>query len=157
VAAGFAAGALALSTSIALASYQFTRSSLLAERERTAVRAAYFDAAIVQAGLAGDRPDIIEVLRSLDTGGDRRAVLHREGIWYARNVDAGVTTGIPARMQQLVADGNPAVQRIRADGQPAVVVGVPLSPWRRRCGRSPWCSPPSRSPRPWPGPASAGG
>ncbi|XTZ16854.1 sensor histidine kinase [Micromonospora echinospora] len=128
VAAGFAAGALALSTSIALASYQFTRSSLLAERERTAVRAAYFDATIVQAGLTGERPDIIEVLRSLDTGGDRRAVLRRDGIWYARNVDAGVTTGIPERMQRLVAAGTPAVQRIRADGQPAVVVGVPLSP-----------------------------
>ncbi|WDZ88116.1 sensor histidine kinase [Micromonospora cathayae] len=127
VSAGFAAGALALSTSIALASYQLTRSSLLAERERTAVRAAYFDAAIVQSGLTGDRPDVIEVLRSLDTGGNRRAVLRRDGIWYARNVDAGVTTGIPARLQDLVADGTPAVQRIRVDGQPAVVVGVPLS------------------------------
>lgn len=127
VTAGFAAGALALSTSIALASYHLTRSSLLTERERTAVRAAYFDATVVQSGLAGDQPNIVEVLRSLDTGGNRRAVLRRDGTWYARNIDAGVTAAIPHDLQQLVEQGIPAVQRVRTEGQPAIVVGVPLS------------------------------
>ncbi|MER7167122.1 HAMP domain-containing sensor histidine kinase [Micromonospora sp. NPDC000207] len=128
VTAGFTAGALALSTAIALVSYQVTRSSLLAERERTAVRAAYLDATVVQAGLAADRPDILEILRSLDTGGNRRAMLHLDGEWYARNLDAGITDSIPAALQQLAQSGQPVVQRVRAGGQPALVVGVPLAP-----------------------------
>jgi two-component system sensor histidine kinase MtrB len=41
VSAAFAIGALLLSVSISLVSYQSTRNTLFAERERTAVRAAY--------------------------------------------------------------------------------------------------------------------
>ncbi|MFY1702437.1 sensor histidine kinase [Micromonospora sp. WMMA1923] len=127
VTAGFTAGALALSTAIALVSYQVTRGSLLAERERTAVQAAYLDSTVVQSGLAAEQPDILEILRSLDTGGDRRAVLHRDGTWYARNLDAGITSAIPAALQQLTQQGEPAVQRVQAGGAPALVVGVPLA------------------------------
>jgi signal transduction histidine kinase len=128
VMAGFAVGALALSVSMALVSYQLTRSSLLEERERTAVSATYFDATVMQAGLAGDHPDVVEVLRSLDTGADRRAVLRRDGLWYARNADAGVTSAVPQALQQLVEQGQPATQRVHTDGQSFIVVGVPLTP-----------------------------
>ncbi|MGC9670586.1 sensor histidine kinase [Planosporangium sp. 12N6] len=124
--AGFAAGALLLSTSIAVLSYELTRRSLLAERERTAVRVTYFDATVVQAGLATDRPDIVDVLRSLDTGPIRRPVLRRDGTWYARNADAGVTSSVPASLERLAESGSPGVQRVRANGQPALVVAVPL-------------------------------
>lgn len=127
VTAGFTAGAFLLSASMALVSYQLTRSSLLDERERTAVRAAYLEAAVVRARLATERPDIVETLRSLDTGQARRAVLHRNGTWYARNADAGVTAAIPQSLRQAVEAGSPAMQRVRMEGQPAVVVGVPLS------------------------------
>ncbi|HWH00542.1 MAG TPA: HAMP domain-containing sensor histidine kinase [Pilimelia sp.] len=126
VTGGFAAGALVLSTSMALLSYLLTRESLLEQRETAAVRAAYVDAAVVQAGLAGGHPDIVGVLRSLDTGGNRRAVLRRNGAWYSRNADAGLTTAIPAALQRHVEQGRPGMQRVRADGQPAVVVGLPL-------------------------------
>jgi signal transduction histidine kinase len=126
VTAGFAAGALALSVSMALVSYQLTRSSLLEERERTTVRAAYFDATVVRAGLAADQPDIVAVLRSLDTGDNRSAILRRDGRWYAREADTGLTAAVPHGLQQLVQQGQPAMQRVRSDGQPAIVVGVPL-------------------------------
>lgn len=127
VVAGFAGGALALSTSMALVSYQLTRSTLVNGRERTTVRAAYFDAGVVRAGLATDQPDIVEILRSLDTGGNRRAMLRRNGTWYARSPDTGITSAVPADLQRLVEQGEPAVQLVHADGGPAVVVGVPLS------------------------------
>ena len=72
VIAGFAAGALTLSALMALVSYQITRRSLLNEREGTAVRAAYYDAAVVRAGLgSAAQPDVVAVLRSLDTGENR--------------------------------------------------------------------------------------
>ena len=127
VTAGFAVGALVLSAVMAFVSYLLVRTSLLEERERSAVRAAYFNATVVDAGLSADRPDIVEVLRSLDTGEDRHAVLRRDGAWYARTVDEGITAAIPSRLQRIAEQGEPAVQRVRVDGEPSVVVAVPLS------------------------------
>jgi hypothetical protein len=127
VTAAFAVGALLLSASMATASYELTRRSLLAERERTAVRAAYFDATVVGSSLDTDGADLVEILRSLDTGGSRRAVLRRDGTWYARTADTGITAAIPDRLRRLVERGSPAVQRVQVDGQVALLVGVPLS------------------------------
>jgi two-component system, OmpR family, sensor histidine kinase MtrB len=128
VIAGFAAGALALSATMALVSFQITRQSLLAERQRTAVRAAYYDAAVVQAGIAATtRPDVVAVLRTLDTGEERRAVLQRGGQWYARSADSGVTEAIPAALRRRAQEGVAAVQLVRAAGVPTLVVAVPLT------------------------------
>ncbi|MDG4811093.1 HAMP domain-containing sensor histidine kinase [Micromonospora sp. WMMD1120] len=127
VTVAFAVGAFLLSASMALVSYELTRRSLIGERERTALRAAYFDATVVRAGLATETPDVVEVLRSLDTGGSRRPVLNLDGEWYARTADPDTTTAIPAELRDAVAAGRPAVQRVRVNGQTALVVGVPLS------------------------------
>ncbi|MET8266398.1 sensor histidine kinase [Micromonospora arida] len=127
VTAVFAVGALLLSASMALVSYELTRRSLLDERERTALRAAYFDATVVRAGLDTDTPDVVEVLRSLDTGGIRRPVLHLDGEWYARTADPTTTAAVPVELRRVVEAGEPAVQRVRVDGQSVLVVGVPLS------------------------------
>ena len=124
--AGFAAGALLISTVMALASFDLTRRSLVNGRERSAVRAAYFDATVVHAGLASDEPDIVDVLRSLDTGGSRRVVLSRHSQWYGRGPDTGFTTAIPAALYDLVLGGQPGVQRVRVDAGTALVIGVPL-------------------------------
>nr|WP_296076491.1 HAMP domain-containing sensor histidine kinase [uncultured Actinoplanes sp.] len=128
VTAGFAAGALCLATVMAALSYQITRHSLLGEREDTAVRAAYYDAAIVRTGIRTAQPDIAEILSSIDTGENRRAVLHNNGTWYARTADPGVTDAVPVALQQRADQGHTAVQRIRLDGEPTLVVAVPISP-----------------------------
>ncbi|RSM73214.1 two-component sensor histidine kinase [Actinoplanes sp. ATCC 53533] len=128
VVAGFAAGALALSTTMAFASFQIARHSLLAERESTAVRAAHYDAAVVRAGITSVvRPDMVAVLRSLDTGEDRRALLQRGDTWYARSADTGVTGAIPAALRQRARSGVPAMQRILADGTPTLVIALPIA------------------------------
>ncbi len=122
----FAGGALVLSASLAAATYQLTRSSLVQERERTAIRSAYFDAAAVQAGLAGSDPDLVRVLSVLDTGTARRPVIRREGQWYARTADDGLTRAIPATLQRLAEGDRPGVQRVRLEDGPALIVAVPL-------------------------------
>ena len=128
VIAGFAAGALTLSALMALVSYQITRRSLLAEREGTAVRAAYYDAAVVQSGIGAlVDPDLSAVLRSLDTGESRRAVLQRDGSWYSSKAVTGFRDAIPAEVQQRAAGGEAVVQRVRADGVPSLVVALPLA------------------------------
>ena len=122
----FALGALALSVALAGATYELTRQSLLDERERAAVRAAYFDAALIRQGLGGEDPDLAEVLRSLDTGETRRPLIRRDGQWFARTADDGLTEAVPQRLQRLVEQGTPAVQRVSLRAEPALVVGVPL-------------------------------
>lgn len=126
VTAAFAVGAALLAAAMAFFSYDLTRRSLLEERERAAVRAAYFDAGVVRAGLDTDTPDVAEVLRSLDTGSLRRPLLYFNGRWHARSADVRGES-IPAPLQQMVRSGEPAVQRVRLDGQPILLVGVPLS------------------------------
>src|SRR5688500_10620063 len=125
VTVGFGIGALLVSAAVALLSYQLTERFLLQERERSAVRATYLEAGIVRAGLAADHPDIAGVLRTLDTGGKRRAVLHRDGVWYGRNVGFGVQSPIPDRLQQMVASGQPGAQRIPTETGPALAIGIP--------------------------------
>ncbi|MGI5151645.1 ATP-binding protein [Plantactinospora sp. CA-294935] len=126
VAAGFAAGAFALSASMAALTYEFTSQALMAGRERGALRSAYLDAGVVHAGLATEPPDISAVLSTLNTGNTRRALLRRESRWYARAADAGLTDAIPPGLQRLVEQGKVGMQRVRTDSGPAVVVGVPL-------------------------------
>ncbi|GAA0434867.1 two-component sensor histidine kinase [Actinoplanes capillaceus] len=127
VSAAFALGALILSACISLVSYESVRNTLFAERERTAVRATYYDAAVVNAGIAGPAPDVLEVLRALDTGSDRYVLLHRDGRWHSRSADPAVDTAVPSGLQEMTAGGQPAAQRIRRDGRPVLIVGVPLA------------------------------
>ena len=126
ITAVFALGALALSTSLAVATYELTRGSLLDERERAAVRAAYLDAAFIRTGLGGEDPDISAALQNLDTGEVRRPLVRRDGQFFARAADDGLTSSIPAELQRLVDAGTPAVQRVPLRDSSAIVVGVPL-------------------------------
>jgi signal transduction histidine kinase len=125
-AAVFAAGALLVSASLAVVTYELTRHSLLSERERTATRAAYFDAAVVRQGLTTDAADIVNVLRTLDTGQGRRPLIFKNGTWFARSADSGVTAAVPRSLRAVVQRGLPGVQRVSLNGTPTLVVGVPL-------------------------------
>ena len=127
VTTGFAVGALLLSAVMASVSYQLVSTSLIDEREKIAIRAAYVNATVVSAGLAGGQQAGVEALRSLDTGTARDALLRSAGTWYGRGADEGITSAIPPELQHRVAQGRPAVQRVRAAGDPALVVAVPLS------------------------------
>ncbi len=124
----FAVGALVSCAALALGAYELTRATLVPERERTAVRAAYYDAATVQAGLSVDDPDLVSVLRSVDTGSTRRPVVRRGGTWFARTADSGLTAAIPRSLQALAEQGRPGVQRVRVEGRPFLVTMIPLAP-----------------------------
>ena len=122
----FALGALGVCTALGLVTYELTKRTLVAERERTAMRAAFFDAAAVQAGLTADDPDIVSVLRNVDTGPTRRGVLRRGGIWYARTPEPGIIDAVPATLQELAQDGRAGRQRSRLEGRTVLVTMVPL-------------------------------
>ncbi|MEV6349891.1 HAMP domain-containing sensor histidine kinase [Actinoplanes sp. NPDC051851] len=126
VSAAFAIGALLLSACVTVVSYELIRNTLFAERERTAVRATYYDAAIVSSSLTVTDPDVGEILRTLDTGADRYVLLQRGGEWYSRGADPVTDTIVPQELQTMTADGQAGAQRLSRDGQPVLIVGVPL-------------------------------
>ena len=126
ITAVFALGGLVLSAALALATYELTRGSLLDERERASVRAAYLDAAFISTGLGGADPDISAALQALDTGEQRRPLLRRGGQFFARTADDGLTGSLPADLRRLVESGTPAVQKVPLRSGSAIVVGVPL-------------------------------
>jgi signal transduction histidine kinase len=123
----FALGALALSASLAGASYELVRNSLLDERERAAVRAASLGSILIRQGLSGNvDPDLGQFLRNTETGEGRRPLVRSNGDWFSRNADTGLTPSVTPELLRLVEDGATAVQRVRVDGDPVLVVGVPL-------------------------------
>ncbi len=126
ITSAFALGALLLSSLLSLSTYSLTRSSLLIERERAAVRAAYGDASLLTTSLDVPNPDVGATLQSLNAGELRSPLLRRGGQWFASTADNGLTEAIPTSLQDLVASGSPGVQRVDVRGAPALVVGVQL-------------------------------
>lgn len=127
VTAGFSVAAMVVAVAMALLSYQLTEQFLLEEREDAAKRATYYDARIVRAGLAADNPDFTNVLKPLDTGGKRLAMLRFGGDFYGRtSIDDGVTDSFPPSLIRMVEGGQPAVQRLHIDSRPALVIGIPM-------------------------------
>ena len=120
VTAGFAVGALVLSASMALVSYELTRSSLLDERERTAMRAAYFDAAVVRAGLRHRQPGRRRrcCARWTPARNRRRAAAPRRPLVRPHRRRRAPPRGAGRRCGGWSPTGEPAVQRVRVDGRP---------------------------------------
>jgi signal transduction histidine kinase len=79
---------------------------------------------VVRAALTAESP--VDVLQSLDTGGNRRAVILQNGQWYSRSTDTGISETIPNSLQQLVMSGRPGSQRVSTPTGPAIVLGIPI-------------------------------
>ena len=73
-----------------------------------------------------------EALSSLIDAQGTVTLAYRQGEWYSASVSLGESSGtsrpasLPASLVKMVSQGVPARQRVIAQGQPAVVVGVPL-------------------------------
>ena len=126
VSVAFGAGSLVLSAALAGTTFALTSGSALEVRERASVRAAYGDARVVRRALSVPEGDVVEALRTLDTGRTRLPLLRRDGVWYARTADDGLTDAVPPALLRLVEQGRPAVQRVRVQGRPVLVLGIPL-------------------------------
>ncbi len=123
--AGFALSALGLSLFLALATYQLARWYLLDQRQSLAVRQAELHAQVLNGQLASlaDRADD-KVLESL-TQTRSRALLHVSGTWYSAVVDLDESK-IPEGLRAKVQQDESQLQRIRINGAPYFVVGVPV-------------------------------
>ena len=128
----FAAGAAVLSAALSLTTYGLVHHYLLDERESTAIHEAYSHARVLKRDLTYAGANLGEALSSLIDAQGTVTLAYRQGEWYSASVSLGESSGasrpasLPASLVKMVSDGVPARQRVIAQGQPAVVVGVPL-------------------------------
>ena len=133
VMAAFAAGAAFLSGALALTTFALVHHYLLDQREATAVHETYSHARVLKRDLTYAGANLGEALSSLTDEQGTVALLYHQGEWYSASVSVGESTrtsrpaSLPAALVKMVAHGAPAQQRIVAQGEPAVVVGVPLA------------------------------
>ncbi|MGD9753512.1 MAG: ATP-binding protein [Acidimicrobiia bacterium] len=121
-----ALAALVVSTSMALLTFQLTRSYLTGQRDRLAARQAYLNAAIVQDRLPGaDEAELASMLTPLTFEGRSQALLRSGDQWFSSSVGLG-DRDIPESVMAGLAEGRVARQRVSIGGMPHIVFGIPL-------------------------------
>ena len=121
----FALGALALSASLSLGTYFSARHLLVEQRERTALRQAFTDAALVRDSLLTSGSEVSEVLGSIAPPTGAVMYLHRDDTWYSSSIDQP-GQGVTDAVARTVEAGSVGLAWSDLTDPHAVVVGVPL-------------------------------
>ncbi|MGE3587418.1 MAG: ATP-binding protein [Ilumatobacteraceae bacterium] len=123
----FSLGALLLAVFLAAAAYSFTRSSLVAQRDRQAVTSATRNATVAASELAGQPVNADGAIRRLRSQGiDRTAIFYRD-TWQASDPLRYGQDQIPAQLHTRVfEDGVAARMTTIIDDEPVIVVGIPM-------------------------------
>lgn len=121
----FALGGVVLSSAMALGTYVAAREYLIEQRERSALRQAFSDAARVRDGLLTSGAEVSDVLGAVSPPADAAIVLRRGDRWYTTSLAAG-EADIPAAARDAALEGSTSITWQRWDGTPGVVVRVPL-------------------------------
>jgi two-component system, OmpR family, sensor histidine kinase MtrB len=120
----FSLGSLLLAAFLAAAAYSFTRSSLLTQRDRTAVEVAVNHADTAFASLFGSG-GAASALLNLDVIGVTDVAIWYQGKFETRG--AFDVDSIPSVLTQRVRDDKVAARMVTViDGAPVIVVGVPF-------------------------------
>jgi len=124
-ATAFALLALLLSVTLSSSTYQLARWYLLEQRESLATRQAIINALVAKGVVTASEPGNIDVLESLRSVSNARAVLRVGDTWYAEVVELSEAT-IPPQLADAVETDGSAKQRIVVNDAPYLVVGVLL-------------------------------
>lgn len=121
----FGALALAVSTVVAVATYEIARATLVAQRERAAQRQAFLNARSVRSGLAGGLVGDGRLLDRVQIATGGAALLRMGEEWYSTSV-AVDRSDVSAGMLAAVAEGSVARQRLDTSIGPVVAVALPV-------------------------------
>ena len=123
--AAFGIGALLLSVSLSLLTYELVRNYLLDQRRSSGVREAYANARLVDSTLQDGVGSVSTVLTSLATGPGTVSVVRQSGNWYSTSLAVG-SQSLPVDLRRQADVSNAATQRFRLIGVPQLAVEVPL-------------------------------
>ncbi|HEX5496582.1 MAG TPA: HAMP domain-containing sensor histidine kinase [Mycobacteriales bacterium] len=125
VALAFGLGALLVSATFAASTYEIARGYLLSQREATVRHHVFADARLVAARLSTTGTRVSDVLVSIDPSAGGALVVHRGDRWFSSSLDVG-RDKVPGMLQHDVETGSPSIIRVRVNGEPSVVMGLPL-------------------------------
>ncbi len=119
----YLAGGVLLSVVSAVLTWTLSAGYLQTQRTRIATAEAVNGALVVQQGLsrAGRIPDLLEQV----TAPKVEAALRYRGEWYSSSL-AISRDDLPAALVEGLQPGRPLRQRVMVDGEPRLVVGLPL-------------------------------
>ena len=123
--ATFTLGVAALAVVLAFTTYGLTRSTLLRQREDTALRQAYSDARGVRAILRSNPTSAKAALDGVSDVGPAEPLLRYRDEW-ANTSPKFTPDSLPAGLERRVIDEQTAAQMLYSDGQPLMAVGIPL-------------------------------
>jgi two-component system, OmpR family, sensor histidine kinase MtrB len=123
----FTLGALFLSASLAIITYERSRSYLVRNRETSLQQQTFVNARLMRARLREPGADPAALLASLDLPtASSEQVLRAGGNWFSTDERLGVEV-VPPGVLEAVAAGHAAKQRFGSeDGVPRLAVGVPM-------------------------------
>lgn len=124
----FTLSAALLSTLLAGTTWALTRENILNQRESSATRQAFRNAAVVENQLSAGQQDtdLREMLNSLDSEIPSRALVRdASGRWTNQSAAFDEAT-LPPDLLELVEQGKAARMRVAIDGQPELLIGTSL-------------------------------
>ena len=123
----FTLGAALLSTLLAGTTWALTRENIINQRESSASRQAFRNAAVVGAQLNGNSDvDLRETLLSLNTDSPSRSLVRDAGgLWTFPTTDFG-DGATRAFLRRACFSGTPARGRVAVAAHPQLLIGVPL-------------------------------
>jgi two-component system, OmpR family, sensor histidine kinase MtrB len=121
----FAAGGLALSTLLSVGTYLVARSYLVEQRQQAAIGQAFADASFVRDGLLTAGRPVGEVLGTTSPPADAVVFVRSGGEWFSTSLTQRSDV-VPSSLQEAVEGGDIGLVWSDMDGEPAVVVGVPV-------------------------------
>ncbi|MEX0847414.1 MAG: HAMP domain-containing sensor histidine kinase [Ilumatobacteraceae bacterium] len=121
----FAVMALLLSVTMSVVTYQLSRRYLLDQRETLATRQVMLNALVAKGQVAASDAEPADVLESVRSLSNARAVLRVDDAWYAAVVEL-TEKSIPSSLLETVPDSGAARQRVSVNGVSYVLVGVEM-------------------------------
>ncbi len=123
--ASFAVLALSISVFLSAGTYLTARHFLVEQRQATAARQAFVDAAFVRDGLLTSGSKVSDVLDRTSPPPGAVIIVNRGGRWYSSSLDDGADA-VPAGVREVVDEGSAARAWGSRGPQPVLAVGVPI-------------------------------
>jgi signal transduction histidine kinase len=126
VTTAFALGALALSSGLAGIGYFAVRSSIV-NQQLSSMRQQALANAVLLRGELRPHANVANVLATLDSGPSTNSLLFTDGEWWTSAASL-TQRSLPQLLRTRVLAGSPAEQLISSQGDPELIVGVPIPP-----------------------------
>jgi signal transduction histidine kinase len=124
----FTLSAALLSTLLAGTTWALTRENIIDQRESSATRQAFRNADVLRGQLDTAQPDsdLRETLNSLDSDSPSRALVRDATGRWTNQTTAFDESRLPPDLLALTEAGTPSRMRISIDGEPELLIGIPL-------------------------------